>query len=103
MCGIVAVYSRRGPVSRATLERATRYLYHRGPDGQRQWISRDGRIGLGHARLSIIDLATGDQPIASEDDRTHIVANGEFYQYEAIQLELESRGHRLRTRSPARL
>jgi asparagine synthase (glutamine-hydrolysing) len=99
MCGIVAIYSRREPISPATLERATKSLYHRGPDGQRQWISRDGRVGLGHARLSIIDLATGDQPIASEDDRTHIVANGEFYQYEAIQKELESRGHRLRTRS----
>ena len=69
----------------ATLERATKSLYHRGPDGQRQWISRDNRVGLGHARLSIIDLATGDQPIASEDNRTHIVANGEFYRYEAIQ------------------
>lgn len=93
MCGIVSVFSRREPVSPATLERATKALYHRGPDGQRQWISRDGRVGLGHARLSIIDLTTGDQPISSEDDRTHIVANGEFYEYEAIQRELESRGH----------
>ena len=103
MCGIVAVYSRREPISPATLERATKSLYHRGPDGQRQWISRDNRVGLGHARLSIIDLATGDQPIASEDDRTHIVANGEFYEYEAIQRELESRGHRLRTRSDSEI
>jgi asparagine synthase (glutamine-hydrolysing) len=103
MCGIVAVYSRREPVSPATLERATKALYHRGPDGQRQWISRDNRVGLGHARLSIIDLATGDQPIASEDNRTHIVANGEFYEYEAIQKELEARGHRLRTRSDSEI
>ena len=103
MCGIVAVFSRREPISPATLERATKTLYHRGPDGQRQWISRDNRVGLGHARLSIIDLATGDQPIASEDDRTHIVANGEFYQYEAVQRELESRGHRLRTRSDSEI
>ena len=105
MCGIVAVYSRREPVSPATLERATKSLYHRGPDGQRQWISRDNRVGLGHARLSIIDLATGDQPIASEDNRTHIVANGEFYQYEAIQRELEvartSAAHALRQRDCA--
>src|SRR5512146_1467982 len=98
MCGIVALYSRREPISPAALERATKSLYHRGPDGQRQWISRDGRIGLAHARLSIIDLATGDQPIGSEDDRIHIVANGEFYGYEPIQRELESRGHALRTR-----
>jgi len=103
MCGIVSLYSRHEPVSPAILERATKTLYHRGPDGQRQWISRDGRVGLGHARLSIIDLTTGDQPIASEDDRTHLVANGEFYGYEAIQRELESRGHHLRTRSDSEI
>lgn len=103
MCGIVALYSRREPVSQAVLERSTNRLYHRGPDGQRQWISRDGRVGLGHARLSIIDLATGEQPISSEDDRTHIVANGEFYEYESIQRELESRGHRLRTKSDSEI
>jgi asparagine synthase (glutamine-hydrolysing) len=76
MCGIVAAFSRRDPVSQATLERATRSLYHRGPDGQRWWISGDGKVGLGHARLSIIDLSTGDQPIASEDGRTRIIVNG---------------------------
>ena len=103
MCGIVALYSRREPISPVAVERATNRLYHRGPDGQRQWISRDGRVGLGHARLSIIDLATGDQPIASEDGRTHIVANGEFYEYEVIQRELEARGHHLRTRSDSEI
>jgi asparagine synthase (glutamine-hydrolysing) len=103
MCGIVAVYSRREPVSPAQLERATKSLYHRGPDGQRQWVSRDNRVGLGHARLSIIDLTTGDQPIASEDNRTHLVANGEFYEYEAVQKELEGRGHRLRTRTDSEI
>jgi asparagine synthase (glutamine-hydrolysing) len=103
MCGIVAAFSRRDPISAASLQRATQSLYHRGPDGQRQWISPDQRVGLGHARLSIIDLATGDQPIASEDGRTHIVVNGEFYGYEAIQRELEGRGHRLRTRSDSEI
>lgn len=103
MCGIVAVYSHREPISPASLERATKSLWHRGPDSQQKWVSRDGRVGLGHARLSIIDLSTGDQPIASEDNRTHIVANGEFYGYEAIQKELEGRGHRLRTRSDSEI
>jgi asparagine synthase (glutamine-hydrolysing) len=103
MCGIVATYSRREPISPASLERATKSLWHRGPDSQQQWVSRDGRVGLGHARLSIIDLSTGDQPIASEDNRTHIIANGEFYGYEAIQKELEGRGHRLRTRSDSEI
>ena len=103
MCGIVAMYSRRDPVTATPLERATHSLYHRGPDGQRIWISPDRKVGLGHARLSIIDLSTGDQPIASEDERTRIIVNGEFYGYEAIQRELEARGHHLRTRSDSEI
>jgi asparagine synthase (glutamine-hydrolysing) len=103
MCGIVALFSRRDPVSPEVVRKATQRLYHRGPDGQRQWLSRDGKVALGHARLSIIDLTTGDQPIANENERIHIVVNGEFYGYEAIQKELENSGHRLRTRSDSEI
>jgi asparagine synthase (glutamine-hydrolysing) len=103
MCGIIALFSSRDPISEAVLQRATQSLYHRGPDGQRHWMSPDRRIALGHARLSIIDLATGDQPIASEDEQARIVVNGEFYGYEAIQRELEHSGHRLRTRSDSEI
>jgi asparagine synthase (glutamine-hydrolysing) len=103
MCGIVALFSRRDPVSEAAVQRAAQSLYHRGPDGQRYWISPDRKVALGHARLSIIDLTTGDQPIASEDGRTQIIVNGEFYGYEAIQRELEQSGHRLRTRSDSEI
>ncbi|HKE94744.1 MAG TPA: hypothetical protein VKB34_10585, partial [Povalibacter sp.] len=103
MCGIVAVFSRRHAISETSLQRATRSLFHRGPDAQRHWMSRDQRVALGHARLSIIDLATGDQPIASEDGRTRIIVNGEFYDYERIQRELEQSGHRLRTRSDSEI
>lgn len=103
MCGIVAIFSRGEPVDPLALARATRALSHRGPDGQRHWISDDQRVGLGHARLSIIDLATGDQPIASEDGQMRIIVNGEFYGYEAIQRDLEDRGHRLRSRSDSEI
>jgi asparagine synthase (glutamine-hydrolysing) len=103
MCGIVAFFSRRDVVSAAAMQRATQSLHHRGPDGQRHWISADRRVALGHARLSIIDLATGDQPIASESQCTRIAVNGEFYGYEAIQQELEQAGHRLRTRSDSEI
>jgi asparagine synthase (glutamine-hydrolysing) len=103
MCGIVGIFSRRDRVSAAVMERATRSLYHRGPDGQRQWISVDGKVALGHTRLSIIDLSTGDQPIASEDESTRIIVNGEFYGFEAIQRELKGRGHRLRTGSDSEI
>jgi asparagine synthase (glutamine-hydrolysing) len=66
-------------------------------------MSADGHVALGHARLSIIDLVTGDQPIASEDERIRIIVNGEFYDFEAIQRELERDGHRLRTRSDSEI
>ena len=103
MCGIVGVFSRRSPISPGLIEHATKSLYHRGPDGQRHWIGFGGRVALGHARLSIIDLTTGDQPIASEDGRTRIIVNGEFYGYESIQKELEQASHRLRTRSDSEI
>ena len=103
MCGIVASVSSQGRVSGEALLRATQRLRHRGPDAQRVWVPPHGRVGLGHARLSIIDLATGDQPIASEDESLRIVANGEFYGFEAIRQELESAGHRFRTRSDSEI
>jgi asparagine synthase (glutamine-hydrolysing) len=97
------MYSAREPVPAEALERATRRLSHRGPDGRRTWLAADGRVGLGHARLSIIDLTTGDQPIAGEDPALQIVANGEFYDFERVRRELEGRGHRLRTRSDSEI
>ena len=103
MCGIVAMYARAGRVSPPALEGAVGALHHRGPDGQRCWYAPEGHVGLGHARLSIIDLAGGHQPIASEDGRTHIIVNGEFYGFEAIQRRLEAHGHRLRTGSDSEI
>lgn len=99
MCGIVAIFSPSAPISVEALEKATKSLRHRGPDGQRYWIAPDSRMALGHARLSIIDLTTGDQPIANEDESRRIIVNGEFYDYESIQKQLELAGHHLRTRS----
>ncbi|HET6266620.1 MAG TPA: asparagine synthase (glutamine-hydrolyzing), partial [Acidobacteriota bacterium] len=90
-------------VSEDSLNRATKTLEHRGPDGQKIWISPNRKIGLGHARLSIIDLTTGDQPIANETNTIHIVVNGEFYDYERIQRELQQRGHQLRTKSDSEI
>lgn len=103
MCGIVAIFSRGKPVDPNVLQRATDRLRHRGPDGEGLWISPDRQVALGHRRLSIIDLKTGDQPIASEDAQTRIVVNGEFYGYEAIQRELEASGHKLSTRSDSEI
>ena len=103
MCGIVAMFSKSAFISPAMIDKATKSLRHRGPDGQRYWLSPDQKVALGHARLSIIDLTTGDQPIANEDESARVIVNGEFYGYEAIQKELEQRGHHLRTRSDSEI
>lgn len=104
VCGIVTILSLKGrPISLQALERGLGTLHHRGPDGQKTWVSPDYQVGLGHARLSVIDLKTGDQPIANEDESAWIIANGEFYDYERVQTELERCGHRLRTRSDSEI
>ena len=103
MCGIIAAVAGRGVVSGDSLTRAVRRLDHRGPDGHRVWVAPNRRAGLGHARLSIIDLTTGDQPIANEDGRLRIVVNGEFYDFERIRSELERRGHVFQTRSDSEI
>jgi asparagine synthase (glutamine-hydrolysing) len=103
MCGIVAAVSKHGGISGEAVCRAAQRLRHRGPDAQRIWAAQDGRAALGHARLSIIDLTTGDQPIASEDGRLRIVVNGEFYDFERIRGELEREGHAFRTRSDSEI
>lgn len=103
MCGIVAIVSQDQPVSQEGLNAAVASLEHRGPDGHGTWIAPDRRTALGHARLSIIDLTTGDQPIPNEDKSIWIVANGEFYDYERVQKELEQGGHQLRTRSDSEI
>jgi asparagine synthase (glutamine-hydrolysing) len=99
VCGIVAIYSMTSrPIMADALGRATAAIAHRGPDGRGSWQSVDGRIALGHSRLAIVDFDAA-QPLASEEDRFRLVANGEFYDYARIQAELRKRGHRLRTRS----
>ena len=103
MCGIVASVSGRGVVEGDKIQRAVACLRHRGPDAQTVWVSARGRAALGHARLSVMDLETGGQPIADETGRLQLVANGEFYDFERLRRELESRGHVFRTRSDSEI
>ena len=72
-------------------------LGHRGPDGY--GLYRDNSIGLAHARLSIIDLAGGDQPIHNEDGTVWVTFNGEIFNYLELRDELQRRGHRFYTQS----
>jgi asparagine synthase (glutamine-hydrolysing) len=93
------MYSMRGPISRERLTKATKSLDHRGPDGRGEWIDASRRVGLGHARLSIIDLAGGTQPLSNEDGTIHAVVNGEIYDFARMREELVAKGHRFRTGS----
>ncbi len=77
------------------MKRMTAVLRHRGPDGSGVYV--DDRVGLGHARLSIIDLSGGSQPIHNEDETLWIVYNGEIFNYPELRQGLVSRGHRFST------
>jgi asparagine synthase (glutamine-hydrolysing) len=99
MCGIAGklLFDGDAQVSRAEIKAMLRPIIHRGPDGQR--IHLDRNLGLGHNRLSIIDLDTGDQPMANENETIWVVSNGEIYNFKELREQLIDKGHIFRTKS----
>ncbi len=100
MCGIagsVALHDEIPPPELTDLAAMVGAVRHRGPD--EFGLYRDRRAGLGHARLSIIDVATGQQPLSNENDTIWVVFNGEIYNYVELRSELVALGHRFRTKS----
>src|SRR5262245_12881070 len=97
MCGFVAVLQDRPIVDSVTARHALSTLAHRGPDADSEWC--EGNVFLGHRRLSIIDLATGGQPMHSSDGRYVIVFNGEIYNFPELREELLKDGAKFNTRS----
>ncbi|HEV7842266.1 MAG TPA: asparagine synthase (glutamine-hydrolyzing), partial [Pyrinomonadaceae bacterium] len=99
MCGINGIAlsgeARAGVVDARALERMRDVITHRGPDDAGLYI--DGNVGLGHRRLSIVDVAAGQQPMTNEDGTLHITYNGEIYNHADFREELEARGHVYRT------
>lgn len=97
MCGIAGILNRKDalPVEIETVQRMLQAIRHRGPDGM--GVYRDARAGLGSVRLSIIDIAGGDQPIGNEDGTLWIVYNGEVFNYVELRPGLEERGHQFQT------
>src|SRR3954451_15055818 len=95
MCGICGIASTRRAADPERLAAMSETLVHRGPDADGTFV--DGPVGLAARRLSIIDLDTGDQPIANEDGSVIVVQNGEIYNYEELTHELLRAGHRFRT------
>lgn len=98
MCGIVGIFDTRGwrPIHRTLLERMNEAQHHRGPDEGGLHI--EPGLGLGHRRLSIIDLSSGQQPLYNEDESIVVVYNGEIYNYQKLMQDLIAKGHHFRTR-----
>ena len=97
MCGIAGALS-QSDISEVFLSKMTDVLAHRGPDGEGHWISGDKKVGLGHRRLSIIDLsANGKQPMSYADERYHITYNGEIYNYLELKEELIQKGYQFKS------
>src|SRR5262245_48168498 len=99
MCGICGIVHRDGgPVDPLVIERMSSMLVHRGPDGSGAHVS--GPVGLGHRRLSVIDLSdAGLQPMPNEDGRYWVVFNGEIYNSRELRRELVARGHTFRSQT----
>ncbi|MCA8992782.1 MAG: asparagine synthase (glutamine-hydrolyzing) [Planctomycetaceae bacterium] len=98
MCGIAGILNfDRSPVDVVCLQHMTDAIQHRGPDGEGHHI--DGAVGLGHRRLSIIDLEAGKQPLSNEDGTIWITFNGEIYNFQDLRARLEGLGHAFRTHS----
>lgn len=105
MCGITGYWSPSGLESDAawTLEKMTKTLYHRGPDGYGYHLDPETGLAMGHARLSIIDLHTGSQPLYSQDKKKVLTVNGEFYDYKRIRSSLRLEGEEFSTKSDSEI
>ncbi|MEO6096563.1 MAG: asparagine synthase (glutamine-hydrolyzing) [Fibrobacteria bacterium] len=100
MCGLIGIASRKGSAGRDWLPRGRDAMRHRGPDGDGEWWSPDGRVGLAHRRLSILDLTVdGRQPMCDADGGLCISFNGEIYNYRELKDELSAKGARFRSHS----
>lgn len=101
MCGITGIfnYQDRTPVNVQTLRQMCKSIAHRGPDGEGVYFDHAAGVGLGHRRLSIIDLTSGDQPMSNVRDDIWIVFNGEIYNFPELKIELRQRGYDFRTTS----
>ncbi|KAF8145655.1 putative asparagine synthase [Mycena galopus ATCC 62051] len=109
MCGLISAFYPDGvnppsaEVLKHGLDASLETIKHRGPDSRGTYISQDGRVGLGHVRLSIIDLPTGQQPLSDEENLIHCVVTGELYDHDRIRAEMQSQGYSFKTKSDSEL
>ncbi|KAJ6573421.1 putative asparagine synthase [Mycena vulgaris] len=109
MCGLISAFypDAVNPPSfeglKTGLEVSLESIKHRGPDSKGIYISPDSRVGLGHVRLSIIDLPTGQQPLSDEDEIIHCVVTGEIYDHDRLRTALEGEGYSFKSKSDSEL
>ncbi|KAJ7070125.1 putative asparagine synthase [Mycena amicta] len=109
MCGLTAAFyteivNAPSPETLQTsLQASLDSIKYRGPDSSGVYISQDARVGLGHVRLSIIDLETGQQPLSDEEETIQAVVTGEIYDHERIRTELQGQGYTFKTKSDSEL
>ncbi|KAJ7614779.1 putative asparagine synthase [Roridomyces roridus] len=109
MCGLTAVFHPDSVVRPVAdvLERelaaSLEIIKHRGPDSRGTYVSPDARVGLGHVRLAVIDLETGQQPMSDEDELIHCVVTGEIYDHDRIRAEMQREGFSFKTKSDSEL
>jgi asparagine synthase (glutamine-hydrolysing) len=101
ICGVVNLRAAAPPIKQGSLRAMSDTLRHRGPDSDGIYLSADASVGFGFRRLSIVDLTTGDQPMANEDESLWMVFNGEIYNHAAHRPGLAARGHRFRSQCDA--
>ncbi|KAF7297591.1 Asparagine synthetase domain-containing protein [Mycena kentingensis (nom. inval.)] len=109
MCGLTAVFypdptpTPSQETLQARLNASLENIKHRGPDSCGVYVSPDARLGLGHVRLSIIDLETGQQPLSDADETIHAVVTGEIYDHDRIRAEMQAQGYTFKTQSDSEL
>ncbi len=105
MCGITGYWKQRGlePEANTYIKKMAKTLYHRGPDGYGFHMDQANGLAMGHARLSIIDLETGRQPLFNEDKKNVLTVNGEFYDYKKIRTDLRLEGWEFHTKSDSEI
>ncbi|KAF7368151.1 putative asparagine synthase [Mycena venus] len=109
MCGIISTFYPDNVQAPSVenlkngLEASLEIIKYRGPDSRGIYMSPDARVGLGHVRLSIIDLETGQQPLSDEEDLIHCVVAGEIYDHDRIRAEMQSQGYSFKSKSDSEL
>ncbi|CAO3634478.1 unnamed protein product [Mucor fragilis] len=106
MCGLCSYFhfdNSDNEFLNVDLDTALQYIHHRGPDSRGKYVSPNGRCGLGHVRLSIIDLNGGQQPLSNASGSIQCVVNGELYDFECSREELEAKGHTFSTKSDSEI